>query len=104
MSETELKEKCIKLFLQGKTFTEIAKLTGWSRTFITNLIKNDKRIIDKRNTTKIKVYKNKKTKRISLTLNKETLNKIGISDDSYKDEYVNVLYNEKDNSIVIRKA
>lgn len=104
MDKKELKEKCIKLFLQGKTFTEIAKLTGWSRTFITNLIKNDKRIINKRNITKIKVYKNKKTKRISLTLNKETLNKIGISDDSYKDEYVNVLYDEKDNSIVIRKA
>lgn len=104
MNKKELKEKCINMYLQGKTFIEIAKLTGWSRTFITNLIKNDKRIIDKRNTTKIKVYKNKKTKRISLTLNKETLNKIGISDDSYKDEYVNVLYNEKDNSIVIRKA
>lgn len=104
MNKKELKEKCINMYLQGKTFTEIAKLTGWSRTFITNLIKNDKRIIDKRNTIKIKVYKNKKTKRISLTLNKETLNKIGISDDSYKDEYVNVLYNEKDNSIVIRKA
>lgn len=104
MDKKELKEKCINMYLQGKTFTEIAKLTGWSRTFITNLIKNDKRIINKRNITKIKVYKNKKTKRISLTLNKETLNKIGVSDDSYKDEYVNVLYDEKDNSIVIRKA
>lgn len=104
MNETELKEKCIKLFLQGKTFTEIAKLTGWSRTYITSLIKNDKRIIDKRNTTKIKVYKNKKIKRISLTLNKETLEKIGVSEDLSKEEYVDIIYDKKNNVIVIKKA
>ncbi len=47
MEKRELKKKCIELYLEGKTYTEIAKLTGWSRTFITDLIKNDEKIIEK---------------------------------------------------------
>ena len=103
MDKRELKEKCINLYLEGKTFTEIAKLTGWSRTFISRLIKNDIRVINRKNTIKIKIYKNEKLKRISHNINKEMLEKIGICENYNKDEYVNVLYNDKDNSITIKK-
>lgn len=55
MDRKQLKEECIKLYLEGKTYTEIAKLTNWSRTFITKLIQDDQRIIKLKNTKKILV-------------------------------------------------
>ena len=57
MDKKELKKKFIEMYLEGKTYSEIAKLTGWSRTFVTNLIKDDKKIIEKNHMKKIKVYK-----------------------------------------------
>ena len=53
----ELKNKFVKLYLQGKTMQEIAKLTGCSRNFVSNLIKDNELVKDK---------KNKKTKEIEL--------------------------------------
>ena len=48
MNKKELKEKCINMFLEGKTYTEIAKLTNWSRTYISRLIEDDERVINKK--------------------------------------------------------
>ena len=76
MEKENLKEECIELFLDGKSYTEIAKLTNHSRNYIANLIRDDNRVKEKLNTRTVKVYKLK---------NKEQLEnkKILLIDDIY---------------------
>ena len=45
MEKNELKECCIKLLSEGKTISEIARQTSWSRKYIANLLKDDERYI-----------------------------------------------------------
>lgn len=102
MDKKGLKEDCIKLFLEGKTYSEIAKLTGWSRTFITNLIKDDQRIIEKNKIKKIKVHKRKNGQMI-IYIPTKSLEKLGISKDLNKIEYVNVKLDDSSKNIIIEK-
>lgn len=104
MDKKELKEQCISMFLEGKTYTEIAKLTGWSRTFISRLIENDKRVIDKRNTRKIKVTKRKNRKQMVIYIPTKFIEKLGISSDKNINEYVDIILDEKSKNIKIQKA
>ena len=99
----ELKNKFVKLYLQGKTMQEIAKLTGCSRNFVSNLIKDNELVKDKKNKKTIKVYKLKTQRRMSIAINTDFLSKIGISINSNKDEYVDIEVNEKDKTITIKK-
>lgn len=103
MEKKELKEKCIKMFLSGKNYTEIAKLTGYSRQYVTDLIKDDERVKEKLNTKIIKVYKMKNSTRMKIPVNTDFLNKIGISKDKRKDEYVEIKLDEKNKTITIKK-
>ena len=103
MEKKELKEKCIKMFLSGKNYTEIAKLTGYSRQYVTDLIKDDERVKEKLNTKIIKVYKMKNSTRMKIPVNTDFLNKIGISKDKIKDEYVEIKLDEKNKTITIKK-
>ena len=103
MEKGELKKKCIELYLEGKTYTEIAKLTGWSRTFITDLIKNDEKIIEKNNTKKIKLYKRKDNKQVQIYIPTEFIRKMGISKDTDDTEYVDIYFDENTKNIVIKK-
>lgn len=103
MDNKELKKQCIRLYLEGKTYTEIAKLTGWSRTFITNLIKTDKKIIERKNTRKIKVSKRKNNKQMIIYIPTEFIEKLGISKDTNKTEYVNISIDEESKTMIIKK-
>lgn len=100
----ELKEKCIKMYLDDKkTLEEIAKLTGWSRTFITNLIKDDERFIKEKNTRKIKVSKRKNGKQLVVYIPTEFIEKLGVSKNIDMSEYVDIYANEEDKTITIKK-
>ncbi len=104
MDKKQLKEECIKLYLKGKTYTEIAKLTNWSRTFIARLIQDDERIIKLKNTKKIKVHKRKNDNRLVIYIPTTYIEKLGISRDLKKDEYVDIKLDEENKKIIIEKA
>ena len=99
----DLKNKFVELYLQGKTMQEIAKLTGCSRNFVSNLIKDNKLVKEKKNKKIIKVYKLKTQNRMTIAINTNFLSKIGIDIHSNKDEYVDIQINEKDKTITIKK-
>lgn len=103
MEEKKLKEKCIELFISGKNYTEIAKLTNHSRNYIANLIKNDERVKEKLNNRTVKVYKLKNSTRMKIPINTDFLSKIGISKDNNKDEYVEINLDEENKTITIKK-
>lgn len=107
MSEEErknLKEKCIKMYFDDKkTLEEIAKLTGWSRTFITNLIKNDERFIREKSTRKIKVSKSKNGKQLVIYIPTKFIEKLGISNEIDVAEYVDIFSDEEEKTITIKK-
>ena len=99
----ELKNKFVELYLQGKTMQEIAKLTDCSRNYVSNLIKDNKLVKDKRNKKTIKVYKLKSQNRMTVSINTEFLRKIGINNNQNNDEYVDVFVDEKNKTITIKK-
>ncbi len=103
MDKKELKEQCVNMFLEGKTYTEIAKLTNWSRTYISRLIEDDERVIDKKNTRKIKVTKRKNRKQMVIYIPTEFIEKLGISNDKNINESVDVILDEKSKKIEIQK-
>lgn len=99
----DLKEKCVQLFLEGKNYTEIAKLTNCSRQYVSNLIKDDKRVKEKLNKKIIKVNKLKNTTRLKISISTDFLSKIGITKDYKKDDFVEISVNEKTKTITIKK-
>lgn len=104
MDRENLKEKCLNMYLnENKTLEEIAELTGWSRTYITNLMKDDARYKEKKNNRKLKVYKRKTTNQMLIYITTEFIEKLGISKDSKKSEYVDVSFDENTKSIIIKK-
>lgn len=103
MENKQLKEQCIQLYLQGKNYTEISKVTGYSRTYITNLIKNDERVMQKQNTRIAKVYKRQDDKRLTINIPSKFIKSIGISQELTEDEFVDISVNNATNEIVIKK-
>lgn len=103
MENKKLKEECINLFLSGKNYTEIAKLTNRSRQYVAELIKDDERVKEKLNTRVVKVYKLKNRARANISIGIDFLNKIGISKDFKKNDYVEVKVDEKNKIITIKK-
>lgn len=103
MEKEDLKEQCIQMFLEGKNYTEIAKLTNRSRNYITELIKDDKRVREKSNKRTVKVYKFKNTTRMKIPISTDFLSKIGISKDYKEDEYVEIKLDENNKIITIKK-
>lgn len=103
MENAKLKEECVNLYLSGNTYMKIAHKTGFSRTFITNLIKDDKRVIEKNNHKKLKVFKRKDNNQMVLYIPTKYLKKIGISNDITKIEYVDVSIDEEHKTIIIKK-
>ena len=103
MDKKQLKEQFIKLFLEGKNFSEISHITGWSRTFITNLIKDDERVEDNKNYRKIKVYKRSDNKQMLIPVPTSFIKKLGISEDLNEVEYVDIYIDENTKNITIKK-
>ncbi|HAB66510.1 MAG TPA: hypothetical protein DCE23_03985 [Firmicutes bacterium] len=104
MNKKDLKEYCIQLFAEGKTITEIAKLTSYSRKYIANLLKEDEKYIQLKNTKKLKVYKRKNNGQMMVYIPTSFLEKLGISRNKNNAEYVNVFYDKKENKIIISKV
>jgi hypothetical protein len=103
MDKNELKKYCINMFVNGITLTNIAKSTGFSRTYITNLIKNDKKYLHIKDNRKIKVYKRKNYKQMTIHIPTEFIKGIGISENKTIEEFVNIFYDRFNNQIIIKK-
>ena len=102
-NKEELKNKFVQLYLQGKTMQEIAKLTGCSRNYVSNLIKDNELVKNKRNKKIIKVYKLRNEKKMKISISTDFLKKIGIDTSLNKEEYVDIQVNEKNKTITIKK-
>lgn len=104
MNREELKEKSIELYMSGKTLTEIANIFKKSRTYITNLIKDDEKYIAIKQNRKIKVYKRKNYKQMTIHIPTEFIKGIGITEDKNEKEFVNVFFDRVNNHIIISKV
>ena len=97
MNKEELRKYCIDMLAKGNTIVKIAKQTGFSRTYISNLIKEDDQY-------KIIKNKRKKYKQMTIHIPTEFIKKIGISEDKTKEEFVNIFYDTNNNQIIIKKV
>lgn len=102
-NKESIKEQTIKLYLDGKTLVEIAKLTGWSRNYLGKLIKDDNRIKEYRNRKVVQVYKQKKQSRINVPISTDFWRKIGISNKTDVKDLVDIEVNEDEGFIIIKK-
>ena len=98
-----LREKFIELYLSGKNMREIAKITGCSRNYIGQVIKDDDRIKNYRNNVVLKIYKYKKRNKMNVPISVGFLEKIGISRNLEKEDYVDVFVDENEKKITIKK-
>lgn len=103
MDKKELKKYCINMFVNGSTLSDIAKDTRFSRTYITNLIKDDKKYLQIKDNRKIKVYKRKNYKQMTIHIPTEFIKGIGISENKNVEEFVNIFYDRFNNQIIIKK-
>lgn len=103
MDKNELKEKFMKLYLDGKNYSEIGKLTGWSRTFVTKLIEKDPRIIEVKNKKTVKIYKRKDNHQFQLYIPNEFIRKLGITADTDSVEYMDIYLDEENKNIILKK-
>lgn len=104
MNKKDLKKHCVKLFSEGQTISEIAKTINKSRTYITNLIKDDDTYKAIKQNRKIKVYKRKNYKQMTIHIPTEFIKGIGVAEDKNKNDFVNVFYDKDNNKIVITKV
>lgn len=98
-----LRKKCVELYLDGKSMSEISKVVNCSRNYVGQLLKNTKEVIQYRNKSKVKVFKYKSINKMTVPISVNFLNKIGISKDVNVAEYVDVSVDDKKKEIIIRK-
>lgn len=104
MDKNELREHCINMFINGISLSKMAENIGKSRTYITNLIKDDERYKSYKQNRKIKVYKRKHYKQMTIHIPTEFIKGIGVTDDKNRKEFVNVFYDKNANQIIITKV
>lgn len=102
-NKDEMKERAIKLYLEGKTYIEIAEIIGCSRNYVSNLIKNSDEVIKKQTNKILKVYKNPNRTKKNLTIGIELLSLIGIDRDESIDDYVQIIFDEKNENLILKK-
>ncbi len=102
-NKNEMKEQAVLLYLKGKTYIDIAEIIGCSRNYVSNLIKNDERVVKKQNLKVLKIHNSTPTTKKSLTIGINVLNKIGISRNNDIEEYVELLIDESNKQILIKK-
>lgn len=103
IDKENLKEQFINLYLQGKTMQEISKLTGWSRNYVGKIIKDDDRIKKYRNYHTVKVYKYKMQNKMNIPIAVGFLEKIGISRDLNVEDFIDVILDENEKTITLKK-
>lgn len=104
MDKKELKKYCIDMFSNGSTISDIAKTINKSRTYITNLIKDDETYKAIKQNRKIKVYKRRNYKQMTIHIPTEFIKRIGVSEDKNINDFVNVFYDKNKNQIIITKV
>lgn len=102
-NKKEMKKQAIKLYLQGKNYVEISDILGCSRNYVSTLIRNDNRIIEKQNKKILKVYKNAKTGKKNVTIGIDLLSKIGIDRRKEIEDYVQVEFDKNTNQLILKK-
>lgn len=98
-NKDELKEKAIQLYLEGKNYTKIAKELNISRNYVSRIIKDDIRVVEKEHILKV----SKKCPK-NLVISNKFLNKIGITNNSKIDEYIEISIDIKNNCILLKKS
>ena len=98
-----MKEVAINYYINGKTLVEISKMLGFSRKYVSDLIKDDERVKKYRNKKIVAVYKRKDNKGISISISTDFWQKIGISKDYTVDEKVEITVDENTKTIIIKK-
>jgi len=98
-NKDELKEKAIQLYLEGKNYTKIAKELNISRNYVSRIIKDDIRVVEKEHILKV----SKKCPK-NLVISNKFLNKIGITNNSKIDEYIEISIDTKNNCILLKKS
>lgn len=104
MDKKEFKEYSINLLNEGKTISEISRLTNKSRKYITTLLKDDERYINLKNNKRIKVYKRKNGSHMMIYIPTSYIEALGVTKDRNKSDYVNVCFDKKNSVIMIEKA
>ena len=99
----EMKNKALQLYSSGKNYTEIAQNIGCSRNYVSNLIKNEREVLEKKYSKILKVYKNPNRTKKNLTIGIELLNLIGVSKDENVDDYVKVTFDKKNKILILKK-
>lgn len=97
-----LREKFVELYSNGKNVSQISLETGYSRKFITGLLKGDCSSEDALH-KKIKVYKRSDNHQMSVYIPTPFLTKIGISQNVKDVDFVDVLLSKDSNEIIIKK-
>ncbi len=101
--KSERKEKAVQLYLEGKTYSEIAKIIGYSRYYVSTLIREDSRIKNYKNKKVLKLYKKPNYSKITVPINLDFWEKIGISKDASIIENVEISVDEEKKIIIIKK-
>ncbi len=99
----ELKEKAIKLYLEGKKMQDIANILKCSRNYVGTIIKNDERIKQYRNKKVVKVFKYKNVNKMNIPISTDFLKKIGISNNIEQVDFVELQVDEEKKIITIKK-
>lgn len=102
-NKDEMKEQAIKLYLEGRSYTEIANIFGCSRNYVSTLIKEDSKIKKFKNKKIIQLYKKPKYSKIEVPINLDFWEKIGISKDSNIINKVEISVDEETQVISIKK-
>lgn len=102
-NKEELKQRAINLYTDGKTYIEISKVIGCSRNYVSELIRNDSRVLAYKNKKILKLYKRLNKSKISIPISLDFWDKIGISKNPNISEEVEIIVDEKERTILIKK-
>lgn len=102
-NKNNMKELAIELYLNGKNYTEISRIIGCSRNYVSNLIRSDERVVEKKNSKILKVYKNSNKTKKNLTIGIELLTLIGVSKNENVDDYVQIWFDNKNKNLILKK-
>lgn len=102
-NKDEMKEKAIGLYLQGKNYTQIGSILGCSRNYVSELIKEEHKIKEYKNTKIIRLYKNPNYSKIVAPISLNFWEKIGISKNADIIDNVEISVDEIEKIIIIKK-
>lgn len=103
VNKNEIKEQAVQLYLNGKNYVDIAKIIGCSRSYVSNLIRKDDRVVNYRNQKIVKLYKHASNSKITVSIPLDYWEKIGISKNPDISENIQMVVDEQTKRIIIEK-